>query len=112
MFFPGDVYRPTLVSLFWGRFSSSHLYTGFSIQVVIAHAQYPLLPISPISSHGPLGACYTFFFAIITSVNLCLFMALLYLSLDGVIPEAFIYVYIPYNISYVSSVGRTGDKVN
>ena len=24
---------------------------------------------------------------------------LLYLSLDGVIPEAFIYVYIPYNIA-------------
>jgi len=35
---------------------------------------------------------------------------LLYLSLDGVIPEAFIYVYIPYNISCVSSVDRTGDK--
>ena len=37
---------------------------------------------------------------------------LLYLSLDGVIPEAFIYVYIPYNISCVSSVDRRGDKVN
>jgi hypothetical protein len=37
--------------------------------------------------------------------------SILYLSLDGVIPEAIIYVYIPYNISCVSSVDRPGDKV-
>ena len=89
---------------------SSHVRTRF------LHPSYrsisPRQLRSAITSPGLLGAHYTS--SIVTSFILCLFIALLYRSLDGVIPEAFIYVYISYNITWVSPlavVDRASDWV-
>jgi hypothetical protein len=90
MYVFGNVYRSILVSLFWGCFRlhiCKHVH-GFSIQVI---ASYP--PDHFPSPTTSLGAYYTFF-SIITSVHfMFIHSTLLYLSLDGVIPEASIYVY-------------------
>ena len=111
---PGSMfsfYRPTFwFRYFLGLFSSLHI----AIMHTIFHPSYRTISTAPplISFLGPLGT-NTFSPSHYHERHLMFIHGtLLYLSLDGVIPEAFIYAYIPYNISCASSVDRTGDKLN
>lgn len=94
MYVFGNVYRSILVSLFWGCFRlhiCKHVH-GFSIQVI---APYP--PRSLLLSHRISWATGCILHVLPLKHHERHFMfihsTLLYLSLDGVIPEASIYVY-------------------
>lgn len=111
-----SVYRPTLwFRYFWGcfRLFTSQTCTRFCIQVIahnIHHSPH-LLPSAHVVPWATGCIQARFPFPLSRASSYVYSWHLLYLSLDGVIPEAFIYVYIPYNISCVSSIDRTGDKV-
>jgi hypothetical protein len=110
-----SVYRPTFwFRYFWGcfRLFTSQTCTRFSIQVFAQYPRFP--PPTTFPSSRPLGHWVQARFPLPLSQASSYVYSwhLLYLSLDGVISEAFIYVYITYNITCVSSVDCTVDRVN
>jgi hypothetical protein len=99
-----------LVSLFLGLFSSLHIanmHTNFHPSYRTISTAPPTYSLSPHLVPWATGCILSRFPLPLSRASSYVYSwHLLYLSLDGVIPEAFIYVYIPYNISCVSSVDR------
>jgi len=84
-------------AIFGVVFVSSHhrKYAHAKLSHNIHRSQHPPLPSSRFSGHWVLTRPPNY----LERHHMFIHGTLLYLSLDGVIPEAFIYVYIPYNIS-------------